>query len=230
MAPLPQHRYTTPQVARSKVRFAVEISLDDAYSLKSPEDNQKLYAKWANTYESDFVENQGYEHPRVIAEIFDSAVPEINSVIDIGTGTGLVGLNLSKLRNGLHIDGVDISKEMLEVARNKGIYRNLYIRDLTKPVDGIESPYDALICIGIFTHGHLPPSALDNLIPLVKSKGHLVVGINSKFFKSEDFSAKFDELMVSNKITTPVFRETRVYKEDSEHRDSLNVVAIFQKS
>jgi predicted TPR repeat methyltransferase len=208
----------------------MEISLDDAYSLKSPEDNQKLYAKWADTYESDFVENQGYEHPRVIAEIFHSKVPEVNSVIDIGTGTGLVGFNLSNIRNGINIDGVDISKEMLDVARKKGIYRNLYIRDLTKAVSGTEAPYDALICIGIFTHGHLSPSALDNLLPLVKSNGFLVIGINSKYFKSENFSKKFHELTSSKTITAPVFQETRVYKEDSEHRDSLNIVAIFQKS
>lgn len=208
----------------------MEISLDDAYSLKSPEDNQRLYAKWADTYESDFVQNQGYEHPKVIAEIFHSKVPEVNSVIDIGTGTGLVGFYLSKLRSGIQIDGVDISKEMLEVARNKGIYRNLYIKDLTKPVDHTEAPYDALICIGIFTHGHLSPTALDNLIPLVKNKGHLIIGINSKYFKSENFAGKFEELMKAKTISAPDFQETRVYKEDSEHRDSLNVVATFQKS
>ena len=36
----------------------MEIGLDDAYSLKTPEDNKNLYAKWAATYESDFVANQ----------------------------------------------------------------------------------------------------------------------------------------------------------------------------
>ena len=207
----------------------MEINLDDAYSLKGPEDNKKLYARWAKTYESDFVENQGYEHPKVIAEIFHAMVPKVKSVIDIGTGTGLVGLNLTKLRNGIFIDGIDISKEMLEVARAKNVYRNLFIKDLTKPVTDTAAPYDALICIGIFTHGHLSASALDNLIPLVKSGGHLVIGINSKYFANENFSAKFADLAFANYITSPVFQETRVYKEDSEHRESLNMVAIFQK-
>ena len=69
----------------------MEIGLNDAYSLKTPEDNKKLYAKWAATYESDFVDKQGYKHPQVIAEIFHNNLPEIKKVIDIGTGTGLVG-------------------------------------------------------------------------------------------------------------------------------------------
>ncbi|MGI9198421.1 MAG: class I SAM-dependent DNA methyltransferase [Candidatus Nanopelagicaceae bacterium] len=161
----------------------MEISLDDAYSLKSPEDNKALYAKWADTYESDFVVNQGYEHPKVIAEIFDKQVPNINTVIDVGTGTGLVGLYLKKLRSAIAIDGVDISPEMLEVARSKGVYRNLYIRDLTKEVIDTEAPYDALICIGIFTHGHLPKEAIMNLLPLVRKDGYCVIVINARYFE-----------------------------------------------
>lgn len=208
----------------------MEISLDDAYSLRGPEDSKKLYAKWAETYESDFVENQGYEHPRVIAEIFSAVTPTVNSVIDVGTGTGLVGLHLKKLRSDITLDGVDISPEMLEQARAKDIYRNLYIKDLTKEVSGVAAPYDALICIGIFTHGHLGPGALDNLIPLVRKDGFFVVGVNSKYFESENFGSKFRNLYKSGAITQPEFKETRVYKENSEHRDSLNVVAIFQKS
>jgi predicted TPR repeat methyltransferase len=208
----------------------MEISLDDAYSLKSPEDNKALYAKWADTYESDFVINQGYEHPKVIAEIFDKQIPVINTVIDIGTGTGLVGLYLKKLRSAIAIDGVDISPEMLEVARSKGVYRNLYIRDLTKEVIDTAAPYDALICIGIFTHGHLGPETLNSLIPLVKPNGSFVIGINAKYFEQEDFTSKFAELAEKRLISPPILQKTRVYKEDSEHHDSLNVVALFQKS
>ena len=65
----------------------MEIGLDDAYSLSSPDDNRKLYAKWAATYESDFVKKQGYEHPKVIAEIFNREIPVVQKVIDVGTGT-----------------------------------------------------------------------------------------------------------------------------------------------
>ena len=207
----------------------MEIGLDDAYSIKTPDDSRKLYAKWAASYEADFVANQGYEHPRVIAEHFDHLVPDIKTVLDVGTGTGLVGLELSKLRPNLQIDGVDISPEMLAEAKKKGIYRNLYERDLTKVISNLATPYDSLICIGIFTHGHLLPNAINNLLPLVRENGYFVVGINAKYFKEEEFESLFFNLRKSTAITEPHFNEVRVYAENSPHRQSLNVIATFQR-
>ncbi|MDH3441269.1 MAG: hypothetical protein OEM63_10990 [Gammaproteobacteria bacterium] len=37
-----------------------KLGLDDAYSVETPEDNIRLYADWASTYESDFVASNGY--------------------------------------------------------------------------------------------------------------------------------------------------------------------------
>ena len=207
----------------------MEIGLDDAYSIKTPDDSRKLYAKWAASYEADFVANQGYEHPRVIAEHFDHLVPDIKTVIEVGTGTGLVGLELSKLRPNLEIDGVDISPEMLAEAKKKGIYRNLYERDLTKVISNLATPYDSLICIGIFTHGHLLPKAVDNLIPLVPRSGYFVIGINANYFKEEQFESYFTDLHKSGEITQPRFNKVKVYSENSPHRESLNVIATFQR-
>lgn len=207
----------------------MEIGLEDAYSVKTPEDNKNLYSKWAKTYESEFVKNEGYEHPKVISEIFDREIPEANKVLDVGTGTGLVGFYLSQLRK-LMIDGIDISPEMLEEARSKNVYRYLYERDLTQKVKDVDAPYDAMLCIGIFTHGHLPPRALMNLIPLVKLGGYFVIGINAKFFVEQDFESFFAKLVAEGKITNPKLEQVHVYAPDSAHHNSLNVVAIFGRS
>lgn len=202
----------------------MEIGLNDAYSLKSPEDNKKLYAKWAATYESDFVANQDYQHPKVISELFHSQLPQLKSVIDIGTGTGLVGKYLKDLRPNLEVDGIDISPEMLAEARKKDVYRNLYERDLTKPVSGTEAPYDALITIGTFTHGHLGIEVLDNLFPLVKTEGYFVIAVNEKYFHEHNFL----EFLLARKIKMIHMDKVHVYGEESAHRDSMNVVMVFQ--
>lgn len=207
----------------------MEIGLDDAYSLSSPDDNRKLYAKWAATYESDFVKKQGYEHPKVIAEIFNREIPVVQKVIDVGTGTGLVGFHLKNLRN-IILDGIDISPEMLAEAKLKNVYRNLYERDLTKPIEKVDAPYDALICIGIFTHGHLGPEALSHLIPLIKKGGYFVIGANQKYFIERDFERHFEILFNSGEIAAPRFENVQVYSIDSEHRESLNVISIFQRN
>ena len=202
----------------------MEIGLNDAYSLKSPEDNKKLYAKWAATYESDFVANQGYHHPKVISDLFHNELPHITNVLDIGTGTGLVGKFLSELRPNIVIDGIDISPEMLAEAKKKNVYRNLYERDLTKPVFETEAPYDALITIGTFTHGHLGIEVLDNLFPLVKTDGYFVIAVNEKYFHEHNFL----DFLLARKVKMIHMDKVHVYDQESEHRESMNVVMIFQ--
>ena len=202
----------------------MEIGLDDAYSLKTPQDNKNLYAKWAQTYESDFVANQGYQHPKVISEIFDAQLPALSSVVDIGTGTGLVGHYLSKLRPEIIIDGIDISPEMLAEAAKKNVYRNLYERDLTQNVTEVAAPYDALVTIGTFTHGHLGPEVLLNLLPLVKENGYFVIAINEKYFHEHNFL----NFLLAQDVVISFMEKVHVYDETSAHHDSMNVVIIFQ--
>ena len=202
----------------------MEISLEDAYALKSPDDARQFYAKWAATYESDFVVSSGYLHPRVIAEIFDESVPDVSSAVDAGAGTGLVGTHLCALRPALALDGIDLSPEMLSVAGAKGVYRHLYERDLTQPVLDTDAPYDALISIGLFTHGHLGPEAVANLLTLVRPGGHVVIGANERHFRELDFEGA----LVALDVVDLDLRCVRVYDEGSEHRDSLNVVSTFR--
>lgn len=202
----------------------MEISLEDAYALSSPEDARRFYARWAATYESEFVATSGYLHPRVIAEIFDSWVPDVASAVDAGAGTGLVGAYLCRLRPALALDGIDLSAEMLAVADAKGVYRHLYERDLTRPVLQTAAPYDALISIGLFTHGHLGPQALTNLLPLVRPGGCAVIGANESHFLEHGF----EDALASLGVSDLEMRRVHVYDEGSEHRESLNVVSIFR--
>lgn len=202
----------------------MEISLDDAYSLTSSDDARRLYARWAATYESDFVATAGYLHPRVIAELFDELVPEVGTAVDAGAGTGLVGAHLCALRPALALDGIDLSSEMLAVAADKAVYRNLYERDLTRPVLDTEAPYDALVSIGLFTHGHLGPQALPHLLALVRSGGYVVIGANEGHF----VELGFEQALRSLGVTDLDMRRVHVYDEGSDHRDSLNVVSAFR--
>ena len=179
------------------------LGLDEAYSVKTPEDNRRLYAKWAATYESSFVDAKQYRYPKAISEVFNEHVPtdadEVARVIDIGCGTGLTGMYLSHLRPHLFIDGLDISPEMLAEARRKErtdqtlVYTNLSECDLTQRVVNTFEPYDALICSGTFTHGHLGPDALKNVLSLVRPAGWIVIGVNNEHFVGKDFQLELDQ-------------------------------------
>ena len=178
------------------------LGLDEAYSVKTPEDNKRLYAKWAATYDSSFVDAKQYRYPKAISEVFDQVVTDsLSRVLDIGTGTGLTGMYLSRLRPDVVLDGMDISPEMLGQAKlktrtdNSAVYRELYERDLTRAVPNENAPYEALISSGTFTHGHLGPECLRNLLPLLANNGWLVVGVNNEHFESKGFAGELDALV-----------------------------------
>ena len=199
------------------------FGLDQAYSVKTPEDNRRLYAQWAATYESSFVDAKQYRYPKAIAEVFNDVVGPVKRVLDIGTGTGLTGMYLSRLRPEVVIDGMDISPEMLAQARGKKrdddrpVYRQLYERDLTKGVPNENAAYEALFSSGTFTHGHLGPECLRNLLPLVENNGWLVVGVNNEHFEARGFADELKTLVAIGAIESPEIVRIDVYEPGSVH-------------
>ena len=199
------------------------LGLDEAYSVKTPDDNRRLYAKWAATYESSFVDAKQYRYPKAIAEVFNDVLPPVTRVLDIGTGTGLTGMYVTRLRPAVVIDGMDISPEMLAQARLKTredgsvVYRALYERDLTVAVPNENEPYEALFSSGTFTHGHLGPECLRNLLPLLAHDGWLVVGVNNEHFESKGFAGELDSLVALGAIQTPEILRIDVYEPGSVH-------------
>jgi len=199
------------------------IGLDEAYSVKTPDDNRRLYAKWAATYESSFVDAKQYRYPKAIAEVFNDVVPAVTRILDIGTGTGLTGMYITRLRPAVVIDGMDISPEMLAQAKLKTredgsvVYRELYERDLTRAVPNENAPFEALFSSGTFTHGHLGPECLRNLLPLLANDGWLVVGVNNEHFESKGFADELNSLVALGAIQTPEIRRIDVYEPGSVH-------------
>jgi len=199
------------------------LGLDEAYSVKTPDDNRRLYAKWAATYESSFVDAKQYRYPKAIAEVFNDVLPALTRVLDIGTGTGLTGMYVTRLRPTVIIDGMDISPEMLAQARLKTredgsvVYRALYERDLTVAVPNENEPYEALFSSGTFTHGHLGPECLRNLLPLLAHDGWLVVGVNNEHFESKGFAGELESLVALGAIQTPEILRIDVYEPGSVH-------------
>ena len=199
------------------------LGLDEAYSVKTPDDNRRLYAKWAATYESSFVDAKQYRYPKAIAEVFNDVLPPVNRVLDIGTGTGLTGMYVTRLRPAVVIDGMDISPEMLAQAKLKTredgsvVYRTLYERDLTVAVPNENAPYEALFSSGTFTHGHLGPECLRNLLSLLAHDGWLVVGVNNEHFESKGFAGELESLVALGAIQTPEILRIDVYEPGSVH-------------
>jgi SAM-dependent methyltransferase len=121
------------------------------------------YGAWVPSYE------------RTVEDVMDitlldglTSVPwgEMRRVADLGCGTGRTGMWLRQSGVGA-IDGVDLTPEMLNLARSKGVYRRLIEADLVST--GLESgAYDLVTACLVDEH-------LADLRPLYREAWRLAV-------------------------------------------------------
>lgn len=172
---------------------------------------QTYYDKWAIAYNSD-VSNEKYIGPEYIVNLLttlksnnglktvDSSDRQIK-ILDTGCGTGLVGTVL-KQKGYQNVDGCDLSEGMVEQARSTGAYNFLESGiDLTKKNEAYEdNQYDATICCGVFTLGHVPPTALLELIRITKPGGWVVVSTRKSYYDSTNFQEICDRYQQEGKV------------------------------
>jgi len=168
------------------------------YKLKTTEEIMEYYDEWGtnNKYDKDMVE-WDYTGPKETVDTFKKyANNKKIKIYDAGCGTGLVGVELKK--NGYtNFDGVDLSQKLLNLVPD-GLYKNILKADLNKPLNISDNEYDAVLCVGTFTFGHVKPPALDEFIRITKNKGLLCFTINEGIYEEYGFDKKIKELTENN--------------------------------
>ena len=152
--------------------MTTEDPISRARSLDSTADARELYSAWAPTYDRDVFERSGVTGSRRIAELFAAAVPDRSAaVIDLGCGTGAVGRHLAEV-GFRDVWGIDLSPEMLALARATGAYRGLVVADLDAcPL--ASGSFDGAVSAGTFTSGHVGGSAVPALLTTLRPGGVL---------------------------------------------------------
>jgi len=168
------------------------------YKLKTTEEIMKYYDEWGtdNKYDKDMVE-WDYTGPKETVDTFKKyANNKEIKIYDAGCGTGLVGVELKK-NSYTNFDGVDLSQKLLDLVPN-GLYQNLSKADLNKPLNISDNEYDAILCVGTFTFGHVKSTALDEFIRITKNKGLICFTINEGIYEEYGFDKKINELTEKN--------------------------------
>ena len=86
---------------------------------------EKLFDNFADNYEL-VLEKINYSLPRRIRELAGDVK---GTIVDLGCGSGLIGQALKNAQN--QIIGVDVSRNMLHLAAQKGVYKQLIKGDIT---------------------------------------------------------------------------------------------------
>ena len=197
------------------------------YSLETPEDSRRLYSEWARTYDQDFAAPYGYVVPRETARAYLAEMrPEDQPVLDIGAGTGLVAEHL----RALTVDAIDITQEMLDTAGAKGLYRNRIRADLTQRLPIRDADYGGFVCAGTFTHGHVGPVCLPELMRIARPGALFVLSIKPEAFDGFGFGSAFASLVADGAITPVRFVNVHAYEGAAhDHIDDLSLLAIFRR-
>jgi SAM-dependent methyltransferase len=205
----------------------IAYDLDEAYQIDGPEDARRLYGDWAATYDESFGSAWGYIAPREIAAILTAEVSTAAEILDIGAGTGLVAEHL----RGWTVDALDITPEMLAIARPKGLYRNLLLGDLTQQLDIPDASYDAVISCGTFTHGHVGPECFDELLRITRPGAVFACGTIGPVLDGAGFGSALARLVALGRITPVGWRDIAIYEGvDHPHKDDRGLVMVFRRT
>lgn len=167
--------------------------LEKVYSSDSLEDLRESYAAWAEQYDRD-VMTMGYQTPGLIAGMLGRHVERSETpILDCGAGTGLVGLLLAGLgHRGLA--AMDMSEDMLALARARGCYDDVRTGVLGEPLDYPDDHFAAIVAGGVFTLGHAPANAYEEIARILRPGGHFVVSERVDNDANADYRARRESL------------------------------------
>ncbi len=169
--------------------------VDAAYHLKDEASMVEFYRKWAEDYDHQMLDELGYISPtRIAQQLSENLTDTAAEIFDVGCGTGLTCVYLAE-KGYRNLDGIDLSPDMVRVAGQRGIYRELLVGDVNQALEREDASYDGVISSGTFTHGHVGPQPLDEIFRILKPGGILACTVHEELWESMGFRARLDTLV-----------------------------------
>jgi ubiquinone/menaquinone biosynthesis C-methylase UbiE len=185
---------------------------------------EHIYKNWAKKYEDDVINLAGYVGHLITSDLLLSYLGNNQAkILDAGCGTGLVGEILIK-NSFQNLVGVDFSQEMLNIAKQKNVYKSLELADLTKKLDYEDNLFDAVICAGTFTCGHVGPEVLNEMVRITKNEGYICFTVREQEWEA----APYEKIIQSLKVSNSWFEVER-HTSDYNTQEGINCqLCLFQ--
>ena len=113
---------------------------------------EKLFDGYAIKFEKSLIDQLDYKLPTKIAELTtkEKEAVSLGAVLDLGCGTGLVGVEVHQHSN--YLEGVDLSEKMLQQANKKECYNKLVRKDIISYLSNSEWDFDYFIAADVFSY------------------------------------------------------------------------------
>ncbi|KAM5344684.1 hypothetical protein ACJ41O_010546 [Fusarium nematophilum] len=210
--------------------------IERVFTLTSTAEARAAYDDWAEDYNDEMLgTTQDYVAPALASEYMVKYLAPRNiadvAILDAGCGTGLVGVNLAK-QGAQTVDGIDLSEGMLQVARRTGVYRSLDVADLSQPLSQASRSYDAVVCVGTMTQGHVGPEAFDEFARVVKPGGLIIATVRETVWEKNGVWAYINFLLdpfkyFADQAPNPITREAFTPQAEALTWQMANVILLL---
>jgi predicted TPR repeat methyltransferase len=111
-----------------------------------------LFDQFSSDYDARMRGQLAYRAPEILRELAGLVIPGARDLdaLDLGCGTGLGGEAFADIVAA--IDGVDLSPAMIELARARGLYRELVVADIEAFLQTFGAPYDLVLAADTFVY------------------------------------------------------------------------------
>lgn len=188
------------------------------YQAEGVKDLENRYDLWAKEYDAD-VAGYGYKIPGVIAGFLGRYLhSEDGTLLDAGAGTGIMGEIMSLLEYK-ELVAMDMSSGMLEVASQKGVYREIYRMVMGDQLNFPNDKFAGTTAVGVLSVGHAPPESFAELIRCTRPGGYIIFSVRAD---AQGFKEKQAELEQAKKWqlveATPPFVSLPLGEPDIKHK------------
>ena len=127
---------------------------------------ENLFDGYSTKFEASLVDKLEYKVPKLIRDILikPNSNETLGSVLDLGCGTGLLGLEIKRYCSAL--EGIDLSNNMLSVAKQKNVYDKLSQFDILEYLASMPLDFDYFFALDVFIY----VGDLNEIFRLIKSR------------------------------------------------------------
>jgi len=187
-----------------------------AGSRSDPRYVRHLFDQFSASYDSRMTSELQYCAPSILRQLaehlgLDRRGPQ--AILDLGCGTGLMGIAVRDWANRL--DGVDLSPAMIEKARSRAIYDELFVGDIRNWLATREYRYDLVFAADTLVY-------LGDLAPLLEVVARCLAHDGQFLFTVEKSSGPGFELGPKRR-----WRHSETYLHELAECAGLNVAGLI---
>lgn len=147
---------------------------------RAPDDYVEEYFDWyAHRFDEHLTGRLKYVGPQVVADTLAAEQPgNLGHVLDLGCGTGLAGLALRARADRL--TGVDLSPQMLVLARERNVYDELIQGELAEAMRGMDAAgTDTVVAVDVLVYTGALEATLEQARRILRPGGVFVASFEA---------------------------------------------------